>query len=314
MLVSAARLTEHGAPLRVESVEIGEPAADEVLVEMWWGSVNPVDRYAAMGLTAQDGPVPRTLGTEGAGIAGGTKVLIHGAGVGTRRDGVWASAAVVPNRALTEVPEGLELSQASTIGVAGATAWRVVKELAQVAPGDRVLVLGASGGVGSMIVSLSKSIGATVWGQTGNDDNRDWLAELGAEKVVVTDADHLADQCSELSPTVVFDPLGDGFTGQAISLCASRARLVLFGTSAGASGELPLQGLYRKGLTIYGYGGLIASEEILADAKRQALQAVVSGDMRVSIGATFPLVRVNDAFEELAGRSVKGKVLLDLRT
>ncbi len=212
------------------------------------------------------------------------------------------------------MPEGLELSQASTIGVAGATAWRVVKELAQVAPGDRVLVLGASGGVGSMIVSLSKSIGATVWGQTGNDDNRDWLAELGAEKVVVTDADHLADQCSELSPTVVFDPLGDGFTGQAISLCASRARLVLFGTSAGASGELPLQGLYRKGLTIYGYGGLIASEEILADAKRQALQAVVSGDMRVSIGATFPLVRVNDAFEELAGRSVKGKVLLDLRT
>ncbi|MGO9342315.1 MAG: quinone oxidoreductase family protein [Acidimicrobiales bacterium] len=314
MKVSAARLTEHGAPLRVESVEIGQPAADEVLVEMWWGSVNPVDRYAAMGLTAQDGPVPRTLGTEGAGIAGGTKVLVHGAGVGTRRDGIWASAAVVPKRALTEVPEGVELSQAATIGVAGATAWRVVTELARVTAEDRVLVLGASGGVGSMIVSLSSSIGATVWGQSGHDENRDWLADLGAEQVVVTDADQLEEQCADLSPTVVFDPLGDGYTGHAIALCALRARMVLFGTSAGTSGELPLQALFRKGLTIYGYAGLIASEESLSDAKRKALRAVAAGDMRVSIGATFPLAQVNDAFEQMVGRSVKGKVLLDLRT
>jgi len=314
MKVSAARLTEHGAPLCVESIEIGEPDGDEVLVDMWWGSVNPVDRYAAMGLTAQDGPVPRTLGTEGAGIAGGTKVLVHGAGVGTRRDGIWASAAVVPSRALTEVPDGVELSQAATIGVAGATAWRVVTELARVTAEDRILVLGASGGVGSMIVSLSSSIGATLWAQTAHDENREWMAELGADQVVVADADDLETECGDLSPTVVFDPLGDGYTGRAVSLCASRARIVLFGTSAGSSGELPLQALYRKGLTIYGYAGLIASEESLANAKRQALQAVAAGDMRVSIGATFPLSQVNDAFEQLAGRSVKGKVLLDLRT
>ncbi len=314
MKVSAARLTGHGSPIRVETVELGEPANGEALVEMSYGAVNPVDRYAAMGLTAQDGPIPRTLGTEGAGLVGETRVLVHGAGVGTKRDGLWASAAIVPTRALTEIPQGVDLAQAATIGVAGATAWRVVTEVAKVTAEDRVLVLGASGGVGSMIASLSSSIGATVFGQTENEKNRDWLADLGADEVVVSDASNLEAQGAELSPTVVFDPLGNGYTGHTVALAAQHARIVLFGTSAGTSGELPLQALYRKGLTIYGYGGLIASEESLANAKHQALLAVASGRMRVSIGATMPLAQVNEAFEQLTSRSVRGKVLLDLKT
>jgi NADPH2:quinone reductase len=314
MKVSAARLIEHGAPLRVETVEIGEPAVDEILVEMSFGAVNPVDRYGAQGLTAPDGPVPRTLGTEGAGYAGGKKVLVHGAGVGTRRDGVWASAAVVPKRALTEVPESVDLGQAATVGIAGATAWSCVTEVAKVNGDDRVLVLGASGGVGSMIVSLCRSVGAVVWAQSESEDNRDWLVGLGAEQVVVSDAAGLEAQCGHLSPSVVFDPLGNGFTGRCVALAAPNSRIVLFGTSAGTSGELPLQAVYRKHLTIFGYGGLIATEESLANAKHAALEAVATGTMRVSIGATFLLASVNEALEQQAGRSVNGKVLLDLRT
>ena len=76
----------------------------------------------------------------------------------------------------------------------------------------------------------------------------------------------------------MFDPLGDGFTGQCDRACGSEhSRLVLFGTSAGTRGELPLQAFYRKHLTIFGYGGLIASEESLANAKHAALEAVAIG-------------------------------------
>ena len=191
----------------------------------------------------------------------------------------------------------------------------VVTEVAKVDAGDRVLVLGASGGVGSMIVSLVSSIGATVWGQSSNEENRDWLVDIGAAKaVVVADPDRLEEQCRELSPTVVFDPLGNGYTGHAIAVTAQRGRIVLFGTSAGATGELPLQSLYRNALTVYGYGGLIAAQETIAEAKRQALAAVAAGRMHVSIDARFPLAQVNDAIERLASRSAHGKVLLDLRT
>jgi NADPH2:quinone reductase len=281
---------------------------------MAWGSINPVDRYGAIGLTAPDGPVPRTLGTEGSGTVDGKGVLVHGAGVGTRRDGLWASAAVVPGRAVTPVPNGVDLSQAATIGIAGATAWNVVNLLAKTTSEDRVLVLGASGGVGGMIVSLVHSMGATVWGQTSNEANRTWIADMGADEVIVCDASEMAATAGELSPTVVFDPLGNGFTGQAITSMAEHGRLVLFGTSASTTGELPLQFVYRKGLTIYGYAGLIASEQSLANAKRHAFQAVADGAMRVVVSRTFPLEQVNDALSAQADRVTPGKILLDLRT
>jgi NADPH2:quinone reductase len=314
MQAIAARLYEHGTPLRVEAVELAEPDEHEIVVQMVWGSVNPVDRYAALGHAAADGPLPRTLGTEGAGTTlTGERVLVHGSGVGTRRDGLWATAALVPAASVTEVPDDVDLEQAATIGVAGATAWRVVSEFAEVASEDRVLVLGASGGVGSMIVSLAASAGATVWGQTGNESNREWLEELGADEVIVCGAEELESRAADLSPTVVFDPLGDGFTGSAIKVIAEHGRLVVFGASAGATGEIPLLLLYRKGITVYGYAGLISTEQALKEGKKQALAAVADGTMEVSIGATFPLAQINEALERIPQRSVRGKVLIDLR-
>ena len=79
-------------------------------------------------------------------------MLVHGEGLGTARDGVWAQAAVVPSEAVTDIPEGVDLGEAAAIGVVGVTAWNVVHKVGQVGSDDRVLVLGASGGVGSAIV------------------------------------------------------------------------------------------------------------------------------------------------------------------
>ena len=98
-------MTEYGAPLLAESVELREPGPDEFLVKMAFGGVNPVDRYGATGHAAKDGPVPRTLGTEGSGTVDGKPVLVHGIGVGTKRDGLWASAAIVPKRSVTKSSE-----------------------------------------------------------------------------------------------------------------------------------------------------------------------------------------------------------------
>lgn len=166
-----------------------------------------------------------------------------------------------------------------------------------------------------MIISLCRSEGATsVVGQTAEADNRDWLSRIGAtDVVVVSGSAELADQVGELAPTVVFDALGDGFTGQAIASMANHGRLVIFGSSAGTSGELPLLALYRKGITVFGYAGLLASEEELARAKRRAMQAIAERRMHVEIGARFPIERANEAFECLAARKVRGKLVLDLR-
>ena len=312
MRTTAARLVAHGEPLVVEEVELPDPGPGEVLVDMEYAGVNPVDRYTALGRVAPEGPLPRTLGVEGVGTLDGRRVVLHGHGLAGQRDGLWARSAVVPAEAAVAVPEGVEPLAAAAMGVAGVTAWRTVTELGRVVAADRVLVLGASGGVGSMIVSLVRSVGATVWGQTEREGKAAWIRAHGADHVVVADADGLTRAAADLAPTVVFDPLGDGFTGAAIELLEPHGRLVTFGTSAGTEGTVPLQVLYRKGLTVLGYGGLIEPAEALARGIAAALDALREGRLQATVDQVLPLDAVNDAFERLAGRRVQGKLVLDL--
>lgn len=309
----AARLVAHGQPLQVTRVELAEPGPGEVLVSMRRAGVNPIDRYAVAGRSAPDAPLPRTVGMEGVGDVDGRLVLVRGHGIGVTRDGLWAGAAVVPAEALVEVPAGVDPDRAAGMGIAGVTAWRAVTDLGRVGPDDRVLVLGASGGVGSIAVSLAGSLGAEVWAQTGDAANAGWLAEQGADRVVVAaDPGELERAAGELQPTVVVDPLGDGFTGAAIAAMSTHGRLVIFGTSAAPEGTVPLQALYRKGITVLGYAGLIEPEQRLAEAARAALQALADGRLRVVVGAVVPLAEVNEALERLGARGVRGKLVLDL--
>lgn len=282
-------------------------------MEVAYSGVNPVDIYAAHGKVAPDAPVPRTLGGEGAGTVDGRPVLVRGYGIGTARDGVWANAAVVPRAALIDVPDGVELPAAAAMAVAGVTAWRTVTELGQVTASDTVLVLGASGGVGAIIVSAAHAIGATVTGQTGTEGSRDWIIGRGADQVVVADASGLVDAVASLRPTVVFDSLGGEFTGEVIKALQPHGRLVLFGTSAGPTGQVPLQSLYRKGITLRGYAGLLESDQVMSTAIRQALAALAAGQLTMPIDAVVPLEQVNDAFRRIQQRSVRGKLVLDTR-
>ena len=310
----AARLHAHGKPLVVEEVDVASPGDDEVVVEMSFAGVNPVDRYAAEGRVAPDGPLPRTLGMEGAGRRAddGRPVIVQGGGLGTARDGAWSSRVVAPNSAVTDVPPGVDLVEAAAMGVAGVTAWRTATEQAKVTADDRVLVLGASGGVGSILVSLCHSLGAQVWGQTGNSDKTAFITGQGAEQVVTAGAAELVAAVAPLEPSVVFDALGDGFSGAAIEALAPYGRFVTFGVSAGPMAEINMQMVYRKALTIYGYGGLIESAERMGAGKAAALAALADGRLKVVVADVLPLGRVNDAFTALVDRAVSGKIVLDV--
>lgn len=311
--VPAARLHTHGEDLVVEDVELpAQPAEGEVRVTLEYGGVNPIDRYIAAGRVAPDSPLPRVLGGEASGRRDGRPVLVAGGGLGAARDGVWRAVADVPEATVVEVPDGASLADAAAMGIAGLTAWNCVHDLARVTDEDRVLVLGASGGVGSMIVSLVSAAGARVWGQTGSEDKREHITASGAERAVVADPDALATAVAELQPTVVFDPLGGGFLNAAVEALAPRGRIVTFGTSADAQVSFNLQNLYRKGLTHLGYGGLLLGEEERRSGLQAALGALARGDLRVSIDEVLPLAGVNEAFRRLEERRVRGKLLLEL--
>jgi NADPH2:quinone reductase len=310
----AARLHAPGKPLVVEEVALSEPSDGDVLVELDFGGVNPVDGYVAAGRVAPDGPLPRTLGGEAAGTLDGAPVLVAGGGLGAVRDGVWSASAVVPATSVIALPAEVERREAAAMGVAGLTAWNCVHDVATVTPEDRVLVLGAAGGVGSMIVSLVASIGATVWGQTGSDAKADLIAVNGADRVIVSSATSLTTAIGSYAPTVVFDPLGGPFAAPIVEALAPRGRIVNFGTSAGADVAFNLQTLYRKGGTIYGYGGMQLTTEERRAGLKDALGALARRELRISVDEVFPLQDVNDAFKRIEQRLVKGKLLLDLRS
>jgi NADPH2:quinone reductase len=160
---------------------------------------------------------------------------------------------------------------------------------------------------------VAKALGATVWGQTTHPDKTDWIAERGADHIVVANAAQLTDAAGDLAPTVVIDPLGDGYTGAGIGLLEPRGRLVIFGTSADAEGRIPLQTLYRKGLTVYGYAGLLEDDDVLDRHVADALAALQQGRLEVVVDKVLPLHDVNDAFELLENHGVQGQLVLDLR-
>jgi NADPH2:quinone reductase len=311
--IRAARLHRHGEPLVIETVELDPPGGDEVFAELDFAGVNPIDRYIAEGRVAPDAPLPRTLGGEAAGTVDGRPVLVAGEGLGTARDGVWAQAAVVPIAAVIDLPDGVGAREAAGMGIAGLTAWNVVQDVARLGAEDRVLVLGASGGVGSLIVSLAHATGATVWGQTGSEAKSGMIAEQGADRVIVSGAEGLSEAVAELEPTAIFDPLGDGFLAPVVEAIAPRGRIVSFGTSAGAEVTFNLQTVYRKMASLLGYGGMQLTREERRRGLEAALEALRDGRLRVPIDDALPLERVGDAFERLVQRRVQGKLLLALR-
>jgi NADPH2:quinone reductase len=286
--VRAARLHEHGKPLVIESVDLPEPSEDEVLVELEFGGVNPIDTYD------------------------GRPVMVVSEGLGTGRDGVWAAAAVVPRAAVHELPDGVSARDAAAMGVAGHTAWNVVHELGRVSAEDRVLVLGASGGVGTMIVSLASAAGAIVWGQTGSAAKTEVIERQGAARAIVAGAGELADALDGFVPTVVCDALGDGFAQPVIEALAPGGKLVSFGASAGPEVTLNIRQLYRKGLSLLGYGDRLVTREQRREGMKAVLDALRNGEMKVVIDDVLPLEDAGEAFARLARRGVCGKLLLKL--
>jgi NADPH:quinone reductase len=310
--VRAARLVELGEPLQIQEVELPAPGEDEVRVDLHYGGVNPVDRYTAEGRVNPDGRRPRTLGAEAAGELDGRLVLVAGEGLGAAREGVWAQAAVVPRPAVIELPEGVAPRAAAAMGIAGLTALNCVRGLAAVTAEDRVVVLGASGGVGSMIVSLARAAGATVWGQTGSADKAAAITEDGADRVLVGGPADIAADIARFEPTVAFDPLGDGFVAPLVAAISPRGRIVSFGVSAGAEVTFNLQLLYRKAVSLLGYGGIILTRDERRPGLQAALEAVRAGELKVRVDSVLALDDVNEAFQRLTERRVQGKLLLDL--
>ena len=215
----------------------------------------------------------------------------------------------MPETSVHELPAGADPRAVATVGVAGKTAWRAIHQLAEVTPQDVVLVLGASGGVGAFAAQLARAAGAAVLAHTGAADKADRIEGLGSEVVVGADPAAVTDAVREHGVSVVLDPLGGDYVSSLLPVLAPSARVVTYGVLAGRTTSLDLGVLYGRGVRVQGTSGGTTPPDEGAAALAGALDAVVSGAVRVE-HEVLPLEDGPVAFDRLAERSVVGKLLL----
>ncbi|MEO7371594.1 MAG: zinc-binding alcohol dehydrogenase family protein [Ilumatobacteraceae bacterium] len=311
----AARLHSIGGTLQLDELPDPQPGPDETLVDIAYASVNPLDVWitqGSIGTAAQN--LPWTPGTEASGHVDGRPVLIRGGGLGVARPGTYCTKIAVPQGWVMPVSDEIDLAQVAAMPVAGITAWMALHSRAGIGALDRVLILGASGGVGAVAIQLAKAVGATVWGQTGSPHKVDGIKANGADEVIVSGADGIEGAVESYEPTVILDSLGGPFTDAAIASIANKGRLVVFGTSNNEHVEINLRRLYRKGVSLLGYAGLVDTPEEQRTAMDTLLAMMAAGSLRIPVGDVLPLADAAEAHARILDRRVEGKILLDCRS
>jgi NADPH2:quinone reductase len=310
--MKALRIHRFGEPLVLDDVDEPRPEPGERVVDIEYAGVDPLDVWLATGRTRPDLPLPWIPGTEATGRVDGRRVLVWGHGLGVRRPGLYAERAAVPEDALLPLPDGVDPVQVAAVPVAGRTAWRLVHDVARVQGGETVLVLGASGGVGSLILQLARRAGATAYGQTGSPAKAGWIRDQGAEDVLVCGPDELAGLAGALRPQVVFDPLGDGFTAAAVEALAPHGRVAIFGASAGDRADVNVRAVYSRGLSILSYAGLLEPEREIRPVLEKVVEALAQGRLHVPIDDVIPLEQGAEAHRRILQRAVRGKLVLSV--
>ena len=240
-------------------------------------------------------------------------MLVRGGGLGVARQGTYCDKMSVPADWLLPVSDELDLAQVAAMPVAGITAWLCLHSRGQIGALDRVLILGASGGVGAVAIQLAKAVGATVWGQTGSPQKVDGITANGADHVIVADAAGIEAAVQDYEPTLILDSLGGPYTDAAIASIVNKGRLVVFGTSNDQMVTINLRRLYRKGVSLLGYSGLTDTADDQRAAMDVLLGMMASGSLHIPVGDVLPLADAAEAHARILERRVEGKLLLDCR-
>jgi NADPH:quinone reductase len=294
-----------------------EPGAGEVLVRVHAAGINGADLLQRQG--AYPAPAGSPADIPGLELAGEVAAVGPGASRFAEGDRVMAivgggghaELAVVHERQPMPVPDGLAWPEAGGTPEVFTTAHDALFTQAGLGPGERLLVHGAAGGVGTAAVQLGAAAGARVTATVRDPGAREGVGALGADQVLAPEG------FAEHGPfDVVLELVGAPNLPGDLAALATGGRIVVIGVGAGAKAELNLLALMGK------RAGVMAStlrtrplEEKAATARameRHVLPLLAAGRLRVPIAATYPLEAVHEAYERFAAGAKLGKVVLEM--
>ena len=302
--------------LLVEEHPDPTPGTGQVLVRVRAAGVNGADMLQRRGRYPAPPGSPQEI--PGLELAGEVEALGEGASrfaegdrvMGIVGGGGQAELAVVHERQLMPVPGEVPVPDAGGLPEVFTTAHDAVFVQAGLRPGERLLVHGAAGGVGTAAVQLGHALGAHVTATVRNPDARDVVAGLGADEVLEPEG------FEEQSPfNVILELVGAPNLGANVKALATEGRIVVIGIGAGAKAELNLAALMAK------RGRIMAStlrarplehKAMTARAmEREVLPWFARGDLRVQVAETFALDDVAAAYDHFAAGGKLGKIILE---
>lgn len=297
--------TEHADP---------EPGPGELLVRVRAAGLNNADLLQVAGhYPAPPGWPDDIPGMELAGevVATGTDTSRFAPGdrvLAVLGGGAQAELAIVPEARAMPVPDGVGWEQAGALAEAAATAYDALFTQGELGLGDRVLVNGAAGGVGSVAVQLAVATGAHVVASARHEHHHDTLADLGATAV-------LPHHAHELGPfDVVLELVGAPNVGANLAALASGGRIVVIGAGAGRSAELDLLALMQRRAVVRGSTLRQRSEAehaaLARELEHRVLPLLAAGRLRVPIHASFPLDQAPAAYDAFRAGGKLGKLVL----
>ncbi len=334
---------EHGGLERLEFVDLPEPVPGpgEVRVAVRAAAFNRLDRFTLAGIPGVPIERPHVLGSDGAGVvdsvgeggpslATGTKVLLNPglwdgtceacrAGrealcrsyrvVGEHTQGTAASYVVVPAASVHPLPGRLSFEEGAAAPLVFETAWRALTTVGEVAPGDRVAIVGAGGGVPTAAVQIAKLRGATVVVASRSAAKEAKVRALGADGFVTFDDERPLDkvlwQWSEKRGVdVVFDSVGAPTLFRSVRALARGGRVVVVGATAGPNVEFDVRTLFWRQASIRGstMAGAREFEDVLAH--------LAAGRLKPVVDSVTPFERAGEAFRRFDDPGLFGKIVL----
>ncbi len=317
----AMQVTAYDEPLTLRELEMPMPGQGEVLIQVDTCGLNFGDLLIIKGTYQEKPPLPFTLGMEMAGT-----ITALGEGVNHLKVGQRVAAytgfnglaeyAAIPAAVCVPIPEEMTAVDAAAFLIAYGTSHVALDYKARLQPGERLLVLGASGGIGLTAVELGKMMGAEVIAVARGADKLAVCKEAGADHLINSETDDIRAIVKDLGGAdVVYDPVGGDQFKAAMRACNPEARLIPLGFASGEVPQIPANILLVKNLSVLGFywGGYAKIKpSVLTDSFAKLIEWYVAGKLKPHVSNVLPLEQANEALALLRDRKATGKVVVQV--
>ncbi|KAA0693864.1 NADPH:quinone oxidoreductase family protein [Halopseudomonas laoshanensis] len=316
-----------GPPSNLVLEEAADPVAkaNEVVLDIHAAGVNFPDTLIIEGKYQLKPPFPFSPGGEAAGVISsvGEKVKHLKPGdrvMGLTGFGSFAEQIAIDAMRVLPMPKDMDFVTAAGFSMTYGTSMHALKQRANIQPGETLLVLGASGGVGLAAVEIGKAMGARVIAAASSAEKLEVAKAAGADELINYSEVSLKDAVKELTKgqgaDVIYDPVGGDLFDQAVRSINWKGRLLVVGFASGRIPEFPANLALLKGSSIVGvFWGSFAAREPQANLENfQQLFAWFSeGKLKPLVSLTYKLDQYEDALEVLSSRKAVGKVVVKVR-